>query len=136
MALFYRFSLFCVILPFSSSFIYKNRVDLQEDLKIKKISNCKAELNNGSFIDLKSLDNPSDPMSVLNDGREFLYNPCSSIECDKDLSSARALLNNLERERERKNKNKNPARPQKAGVYWRGCYITPSPWENGSRRSG
>ncbi|RNA09147.1 hypothetical protein BpHYR1_009445, partial [Brachionus plicatilis] len=30
----------------------------------------------------------------------------------------------------------NPARPQKAGVCWRGCYITPSPWENGSRRSG
>ncbi|RNA17274.1 hypothetical protein BpHYR1_034475 [Brachionus plicatilis] len=28
------------------------------------------------------------------------------------------------------------ARPQKTGVCWRGCYITPSPWENGSRRSG
>ncbi|RNA29323.1 hypothetical protein BpHYR1_010475 [Brachionus plicatilis] len=26
-----------------------------------------------------------------------------------------------------------PARPQKTGVYWSGCYITPSPWENGSR---
>ncbi|RNA24982.1 hypothetical protein BpHYR1_026313 [Brachionus plicatilis] len=28
------------------------------------------------------------------------------------------------------------ARPQKAGVCWKGCYINPSPWENGSRRSG
>ncbi|RNA21506.1 hypothetical protein BpHYR1_019421 [Brachionus plicatilis] len=43
----------------------------------------------------------------------------------------------LEKVSNSQNKNFIPLTgPQKTRVCWRGCYISPSPWENGSGRSG
>ncbi|CAF0879738.1 unnamed protein product [Brachionus calyciflorus] len=85
-----------IILCFSflktNAFISK-RSDIIQNIKVEKLSNCIAKLDDGSIIDLSSLDNPSDPLSTLDDTKkfEFEYNPCSPIVCDPNSLKTSAV---------------------------------------------
>lgn len=50
---------------------------------IHKLSDCKAKLDDGSIIDLTSLDNPTNPRQYVDarKGDIYKYNPCSPIAC-------------------------------------------------------
>ena len=47
--------------------------------KPEKLSSCKAKLNNGSIIDLTSLDNPKHPRQIKINGYSLSFNPCKQL---------------------------------------------------------
>lgn len=59
---FFIFFLFFTLYQLASLSVAKDQNEFLKNLETKKINNCKVELDNGSYIDLASLDNPSDPL--------------------------------------------------------------------------
>lgn len=53
------------LFKYSACTVAKNQFESLKILETKKITNCKAELDNGTYIDLSTLDNPSDPLYNL-----------------------------------------------------------------------
>ncbi|RNA24025.1 hypothetical protein BpHYR1_001163 [Brachionus plicatilis] len=70
---------------------------------------------------------------LLKNSKQKSFSNSTEVYSDSCCSKTINELINLTRINKIKSLKENPARPQKAGVCWRGCYITPSPWENGSR---
>jgi hypothetical protein len=64
---------------------------------IRKLSDCKAELDDGSVIDLSSLDNPNNPRQYVDvrKGDIYKYNPCSPISCRIGAKTAVICQTNL-----------------------------------------
>ncbi|CAF0879776.1 unnamed protein product [Brachionus calyciflorus] len=87
---------FVIILNFSilktNAFINKP-LDTIKNNKVEKLSNCKAKFDNGSIIDLSSLDNPSSPLSTLDDSKmfEYKFNPCTPISCESNSLKTSAV---------------------------------------------
>ncbi|RNA00049.1 cation-dependent mannose-6-phosphate receptor-like, partial [Brachionus plicatilis] len=65
----------------------------QKNLIKEKLSDCKVKLDDESIIDLSSLNNPSNPMSTVDDTGEnyFYYNPCGPIDCEFNSSNSAAV---------------------------------------------
>ncbi|CAF0705781.1 unnamed protein product [Brachionus calyciflorus] len=70
-----------VFLVFFFNFASSKSVNNTKNLKFTQLSSCKAQLDDGSLIDLSSLDNPSSPRTVRDDDYDYKFNPCSPITC-------------------------------------------------------
>ena len=73
--------------------IYFSTKILAEELTVTtKLNNCKAELSDGSIINLSEIDdenNPREAMDKIDTGYKYRYNPCSPIQCrTSDTNSA------------------------------------------------
>jgi hypothetical protein len=56
---------------------------------IKKLSNCKVKLDDGSIIDLSSKDNAANPRSYKDPPYyTYYYNPCTAITCSSNEDTA------------------------------------------------
>ncbi|RNA34492.1 hypothetical protein BpHYR1_048774 [Brachionus plicatilis] len=89
-----RLMLLLKFLSFANSLV-QNHLKNFGNFKTKKLSDCKAELDDGRIVDLSSLDNPSNPISVIYENQEYFYNPCTAIECDPNSIKNTAICQKI-----------------------------------------
>ena len=59
--------------------------------KPTKLSSCKAQLDDGSIVDLTSLDNAASPRTAQDKNYNYVFNPCSPITCASGVQASSAV---------------------------------------------
>ena len=75
-------------------FLFLTTICVQSKSTLKKptkLSNCKAQLDDGSIVDLTSLDNAASPRTTQDKNYNYVFNPCSPITCASGVQASSAV---------------------------------------------